>query len=149
MTLLGSYQGLWVECFGVPQLRPNWSIQTKSRVWVNSKGRVEVLSKGHIKGKPKDVGRLQSKGLLGSHFQNLYLLVTQRAVISSITLYDRVSVSLRLLGDYWPKRMDAKAAILRSSSTSQRPKNGISTGTDLFSFCVFYYDAFLEDYQDN
>ena len=61
-----------VECFGVPRLRPNWSLQTpNSRVVVSS---VELLSEGH----PGRQGRLffDHEGCWGNPVRSFHLPVT-------------------------------------------------------------------------
>lgn len=81
-TCLHDVHGL--ECFGVPRLRPDWSLQTKtSRAVVSSVG---LLPKGH----PGRRGRpfLDRKGCGGTPTRNLHLLVTLHAVIQGMDQRD-------------------------------------------------------------
>ena len=100
------YQGPWMECFEVPGLRSDWSIQTK-KCWVlvSSKGsylrgtQAEGLEAGEI---------VSHKGCWGSHIRNLLLPLW--AVIQGMCLCERASVRLSPPGDL-PNRMEAEAAI--------------------------------------
>lgn len=50
----------WGQCFGVPRLRPNWSLQTQnSRVVVSS---VELLAEGHAGRQGRDSWILRAAG---------------------------------------------------------------------------------------
>lgn len=67
--------GPWVECFGVPRLKLNWSIQTKkSGVLVTP---TRLISKEGT-GRQETVDK---KGYWGSHTRSVHLLVSLQAVV--------------------------------------------------------------------
>lgn len=70
MPLIGS----WMECFGVPRLRPDYSIQTKKcGALVNSAG---SYLRGTQMVAPGGEGDFLSLGLLGTSYLELTFLVT-------------------------------------------------------------------------
>lgn len=73
-----SLLGPQMKCFGVPQLRLDWSVQIKkSRILVSYMG---VFSNGY-KGKALGYrGNSSSQGLLGKSYQKLTFAVTLQAI---------------------------------------------------------------------
>lgn len=101
-----------VECFGISELKPDWSIQTKkSGVWVSS---AKILSKGLARGKSWEVGEsAYHKTCLGSHFRNLTFTCDSVGCFIGLELTGGASsVSSRLLQETWSHKMDPKVFIL-------------------------------------
>lgn len=69
-----------MECFEVPRLSLDWSIQSKKvRVFVSFLG---LLPKGHARRRPWEMGEIvYHKGDWGSHVRDFHLLVTLRAIV--------------------------------------------------------------------
>lgn len=71
------YDGRWVECFRVPKVRPNWSIQT------NLVGSNKVFSEGHTEGGPWGSGKRDHKR---ESYQELTFACDPGAVIKGTLL---------------------------------------------------------------
>lgn len=102
------YLGLWIERFEIPGLGPNWSIQTKTGVWVNP---TRVLSKGCIR--DTGAGRqgwLLMTGLLGKSHQELAFAYDSAGCYLGYPLVWGLVCSLRSLLATWPDKMDSEAA---------------------------------------
>lgn len=76
------YQGLWVKCFGVPRLKPDWSIHIKtSEVLISFMGFLSGAHKGKTLG---GRGDSLTQGGWGSHIRDLHLLVSLQAIVQGM-----------------------------------------------------------------
>lgn len=106
------FLGFMIESFGVPRLRPNWSIQIeKSWILVSSTG---SLIKGHTKGRPWEAGETVDLrdcwgAISGTYIYLLHLVLLSRPARG------RADVSSRPLQAAWPYKVAAEVAILQSS----------------------------------
>ena len=66
------YKGLWVEYFGVPGVRPDWSAQKKGVAFVKLHG---SLIWGCTKGRPWEAGRLLITRASGEVLSGTYILL--------------------------------------------------------------------------
>lgn len=105
-------QQLQIESFRVPRIRPDWSIQQKAGFCKPH----QSLSSRHIRRRPQEPGEtVDHESHWRHHIRGMYLFVTLQAVFQGMIVHEGISVSLRPLQPTWPKKMDAKAAILWNS----------------------------------